>query len=59
MVSTLLPGRNIPYKGPEKKEEDVHGDYLPLPETDLKKRRACSVLVDRHPYEHKGKDNYY
>ena len=33
MVSTLLKGRrdNIPFRGPENKEEDVHGDYLPAP----------------------------
>ncbi len=34
LVSTLLKGRrdNIPFRGPENKEEDVHGDYLPAPE---------------------------
>lgn len=36
MVVSLLPGRrkHVPYTGPEIKEEDVHGDYLPLPDTD-------------------------
>jgi inosine-uridine nucleoside N-ribohydrolase len=35
MVASLLAGRrkNVPYNGPENKEEDVHGSYLPLPET--------------------------
>jgi inosine-uridine nucleoside N-ribohydrolase len=46
LVSTLLKGRrsNIPYKGPESKEEDVHGDHIPAPETDLKEQPQHAVL---------------
>jgi len=50
LVSTLLKGRrdNIPFKGPEKKEEDVHGDHIPAPETGLKEQPQHAVfwLVD-------------
>ena len=46
LVSTLLKGRrdNIPFKGPEKKEEDVHGDHIPAPETGLKEQPQHAVL---------------
>jgi inosine-uridine nucleoside N-ribohydrolase len=50
LVSTLLKGRrsNIPYKGPESREEDVHGDHIPAPETSLKEEPQHAVfwLVD-------------
>lgn len=50
LVSTLLKGRrsNIPYKGPESKEEDVHGDHIPAPKTSLKEQPQHAVfwLVD-------------
>lgn len=50
LVSTLLKGRrsNIPYKGPESKEEDVHGDRIPAPETSMKEQPQHAVfwLVD-------------
>jgi len=50
LVSTLLKGRrsNIPYKGPESKEEDVHGDHIPSPETNMKAQPQHAVfwLVD-------------
>ena len=50
LVSTLLKGRrsNIPYKGPESKEEDVHGDHIPAPETIMKEQPQHAVywLVD-------------
>ena len=49
LVSTLLKGRrsNIPYKGPDSKEEDVHGDHI-APETSLKEKPQHAVfwLVD-------------
>lgn len=46
MVSTLLKGRreNIPFKGPENKAEDVHGDHLPAPETTLREQQEHAVL---------------
>jgi inosine-uridine nucleoside N-ribohydrolase len=46
LVSTLLKGRrsNIPYKGPESKEEDVHGDHIPALETDLKEQPQHAVF---------------
>lgn len=46
MVSTLLKGRrdNIPFRGPENKEEDVHGDYLPAPEAHSKPQSEHAVL---------------
>lgn len=50
MVSTLLKGRrdNIPFSGPENKEEDVHGDYLPAPEaqSELQPEHAVLWLVN-------------
>jgi inosine-uridine nucleoside N-ribohydrolase len=50
MVATLLKGRreNIPFTGPENKEEDVHGDYLPLPDTTVQPQSKHAVfwLVD-------------
>ena len=46
MVSTLLKGRRdqIPFKGPEIKEEDVHGDHIPAPETDMKEQPIHAVV---------------
>jgi inosine-uridine nucleoside N-ribohydrolase len=46
MVSTLLKGRrdNIPFRGPENKEEDVHGDYLPVPDAHSKPQSEHAVL---------------
>jgi len=46
MVASLAPDRrkNVPFTGPEAKEEDVHGDYLPLPETDRKEEEEHAVL---------------
>ncbi len=46
MVSTLLNGRrsNIPYKGPESREEDVHGDHIPAPETSLTEQPQHAVF---------------
>ena len=46
LVSTLLKGRrsNIPYKGPESKEEDVHGDHIPAPETSVKEQPHHAVF---------------
>jgi inosine-uridine nucleoside N-ribohydrolase len=46
LVSTLLKGRrnNIPYKGPESKEEDVHGDNIPAPKTSLKEQPQHAVF---------------
>lgn len=46
MVASLTPERrkNTPFTGPENKEEDVHGDYLPLPETTLKEQEEHAVL---------------
>lgn len=50
MVSTLLKGRrdNVPFKGPENKAEDVHGDHLPAPETALREQpeHAVTWLVE-------------
>jgi len=51
LVASLLKGRrkHIPYIGPENKEEDVHGSYLPLPETTNipQPEHAVFWLVDR------------
>jgi len=46
LVSTLLKGRrsNIPYKGPEFKEEDVHGDHIPAPETSMTEQPEHAVF---------------
>lgn len=46
MVSSLTPNRrnNTPFTGPEDKAEDVHGDYLPLPETDRRTETEHAVL---------------
>jgi inosine-uridine nucleoside N-ribohydrolase len=46
MVSTLLKGRrcNVPYTGPENKEEDVHGDYLPLPDSKKEPEEKHAVV---------------
>jgi inosine-uridine nucleoside N-ribohydrolase len=46
MVVSLSPNRrkNVPYTGPENKEEDVHGDYLPLPETTRKEEKEHAVF---------------
>lgn len=46
MVSSLTPNRrkNTPFTGPEDKAEDVHGDYLPLPETDRQTEKEHAVL---------------
>lgn len=46
MVSTLLKGRrdNVPFQGPENKEEDVHGDYLPAPEAHSKQKPEHAVM---------------
>lgn len=46
MVSSLLPGRRtkMPFTGPDNKEEDVHGDYLPLPETNRQPSETHAVL---------------
>lgn len=51
MVASLTPGRrkHVPYTGPENKAEDVHGDYLPLPEPTRKAQPEHAVfwLVDK------------
>lgn len=46
IASTLLKGRreNVPYCGPENAEEDVHGDYLPLPEPKMKAQAEHAVF---------------
>jgi inosine-uridine nucleoside N-ribohydrolase len=46
MVSTLLKGRrdNVPFRGPENKEEDVHGDYLPATAAQSKPQPEHAVL---------------
>jgi len=46
IVASLLNNRrkNVPFTGPENKEEDVHGDYLPLPETSLKPQKEHAVI---------------
>lgn len=46
MVASLTPNRrkNVPFTGPEDKNEDVHGDYLPLPETTKKEEDEHAVL---------------
>lgn len=46
LVATLLKGRrdNIPFQGPENKEEDVHGDYLPAPQAHSKSQPKHAVL---------------
>lgn len=46
MVASLTPERrkHTPFTGPENKEEDVHGDYLPLPETTRKEQEEHAVL---------------
>lgn len=46
MVASLTPNRrkNVPFTGPEDKAEDVHGDYLPLPETDRQVEQEHAVL---------------
>ena len=50
MVSTLLKGRrdNVPYTGPEDKDQDVHGDHLPIPDakSSAQPEHAVSYLVD-------------
>lgn len=46
MVSTLLKGRrdNVPFRGPENKEEDVHGDFLPAPTAHSQPQPEHAVL---------------
>ena len=50
MVSTLKKGRrdNIPYKGPEDPEDNVHGDYIELPPATIKEEKEHAVfwLID-------------
>lgn len=50
MVSTLADGRrdNIPYKGPEDPQDNVHADYLDLEPAGIKEQREHAVfwLVD-------------
>ncbi len=45
MVSTLAPGRrtNIPYRGPEDPEDNVHGDYIELPEARIREQSEHAV----------------
>ena len=45
MVSTLIPGRrkNMPYRGPKNADEDVHGDYLPIPRATKKHQEIHAV----------------
>jgi inosine-uridine nucleoside N-ribohydrolase len=46
MVSTLLKGRrdNVPFQGMEDESEDVHGDYLPIPESELVEQKEHAVF---------------
>ena len=50
MVSTLAPGRrpNVPYKGPENPEDNVHGDYIELPVATIRPQPQHAVfwLID-------------
>lgn len=50
MVSTLAPGRrpNVPYKGPENPEDNVHGDYIELPAATIRPQPEHAVfwLID-------------
>ena len=50
MVSTLTPGRrpNVPYKGPENPEDNVHGDYIELPAATIRPQPEHAVfwLID-------------
>ena len=62
MVSTLLKGRrdNVPYSGPEEKDQDVHGDYLPIPDTQMVQQKEHAVfLLGRNPFKYQRKDNTY
>ena len=58
MVSSLTPNRRkrTPFTGPEDKAEDVHGDFLPLPETDRQAEKEHAVLwLIKTLTEYKGK----
>lgn len=46
MVVSLTKGRrkHVPFKGQEDKKEDVHGDYMPLPEATIKVQNENAVF---------------
>ncbi|MDD3361421.1 MAG: nucleoside hydrolase [Hespellia sp.] len=45
MVVSLTKGRRecVPFEGQKNKKEDVHGDYLPIPESTITYEKECAV----------------